>query len=107
MNVEYTQLQVVVLMLVGAAGGFASFLVAIRQGHYNNNKYMTKSSIEIVGGAVTATCLVYVIRENQYVNVFAFLIGTAWSHILQRLRTKITSIVEAALGDASPNKGSR
>src|SRR5215813_343208 len=81
-------LQVQLLIVLGAAGGLVSFLVSLRLDHYKNNRYLKKSGIEIVGGAITATCLVYVIRENQYVYLYAFLIGTAWSYIIQRLRSK-------------------
>jgi hypothetical protein len=46
-----------------------------------------------------------VFRQYEYIYVFAFLIGTAWSHIIQRLRSKITSMVEAALGGPSDKAG--
>jgi hypothetical protein len=98
-------MQLLVFAAMGAAGGLTSFLVALKQDHYKNDRYIKKSSIEILGGAVTATCLVYVFRENQYVYAFSFLIGTAWSQIIQKIRTKITSIVEAALGDTLPRGG--
>jgi hypothetical protein len=98
-------LQIQLFVALGAAWGLTSFLVGLKQDHYKNNRYIKKSIIEVIGGAVTATCLVYVFRENQYIYVFAFLIGTAWSHIIQRLRSRITRIVEAALGDASPRTG--
>ena len=54
----------------------------------------------MTGGSITVACLAYLLRDSQYVFVFAFLIGTAWSHILQKIRTKVTKVVEAALGDA-------
>jgi hypothetical protein len=102
MSTDVIQVQLFAFVALGAAGGLISFLVALRQDHYKNDRYIKKSSIEVLGGAVTASCLVYVFRESQYVYVFAFLIGTAWSHIIQRIRSKITSIVEAALGDTPP-----
>jgi len=102
MSIDLPQLQLFTFVMLGGAGGLISFLVALKLDHYKNNRYIRKSSIEILGGAVTAACLVYVLRENPYVYPFAFLIGTSWSHIIQRLRSKITSVVEAALGDTSP-----
>ena len=103
MSPDLLRLQLFVAL--GAAGGLTSFLVALKQDHYKNDHYIRKSSIEVVGGAITATCLVYAFQENQYVYVFTFLIGTAWSHIIQRIRSKITSIVEAVLGDVSHRGG--
>ncbi len=105
MSTDLLQIQLFVLVTLGAAGGLTSFLVALKQDHYKNNRHIKKACIEIFGGAVTATCLVYIFRENRYVYVFTSLIGTAWSHIIQRIRSKITSIVEAALGDSSPRGG--
>lgn len=89
------------MLLPGSAGGLMSFLAALKGEHYRNNKYLTKFAVEVVGGAVTASSLVYVLRENPYVYVFAFLIGTGWSQILQKLRAKVTRIVEAALGETT------
>ena len=86
------------MLLPGAAGGLASFLNGLRLQHYKNNKYVAKFGIEVLGGAVTASSLVYAFRDNSLVWVFAFLIGTAWSQVLQKLRVKITKLVEAALG---------
>jgi hypothetical protein len=87
------------MLLAGAAGGLTSFLAALRAQHYKNNKYIAKSVIEISGGAVTAVFLSYLFLETSYIWVIAFLIGSAWSQIVQRVRTRITRIVEAALGD--------
>jgi hypothetical protein len=95
-----SQLEFLILMLwPGAAGGLASFLNGLRLQHYKNNKYLAKFGIEVLGGTVTASSLAYVFHEYALASVFAFLIGFAWSQVLQRLRTKITKIVEAALGD--------
>jgi hypothetical protein len=101
MNTDFVKLESLLLPVLGAAGGLASFLLALKQNKYKNNRYLRKSGIEVVGGAVTAACLVYAFRGNTLVPVFAFLVGTAWSQILQRLRSKITRLVEAALGDLS------
>jgi hypothetical protein len=104
MVIQVPQVDVLVFALLpGAAGGLASFLAGLKAQHYKNNKYIVKFGIEVIGGAMTASWLVYVLRENQYVYVFSFLIGTAWSQILQKIRTKVTRIIEAALGESTKN----
>lgn len=84
----------------GGAGGLASFLLAVRNGQISNNKYIAKFSIEIFGSMLTASFLTSLISINDYRTTiaFAFAIGIAWAKILQVIRTKITKIVEAALG---------
>jgi hypothetical protein len=88
------------MLLPGAAGGLVSFLAALKLNHYNNNKYFAKSTIEILGGAVTGYFLSYLFKGNSYLLVITFIIGTAWSQLLQRIRTTITRMVEGALGEA-------
>jgi len=85
------------MLLPSAAGGLVSFLLAFRAGHYKNNRYIAKSTVEILGGAVTGSFLSYPFAENAYLPVIAFLIGGAWSQLLQRLRATITRMVEGAL----------
>lgn len=85
--------------LPGGAGGLASFLLGLKRGHYRNDKYAAKFSIEIFGAMVTASFLVLLLPAEDYRIPIAFVIGIAWASILQSLRTKITKIVEAALGD--------
>ena len=87
----------------GGAGGLAFFLLGLRRGHYRNNKYFSKVSIEVFGAAITALFLASIlVPSNNYkiIAAVAFAIGVAWSEILQTLRIKITEIVEVALRDA-------
>jgi hypothetical protein len=87
-------------LLPSAAGGLASFLVALKLGSYRNNRYFAKSTIEVFGGAVTGCFLSVFFKDNPYVVSIAFLIGMAWSQLLQRIRVTITRMVEGALGEA-------
>jgi len=87
-------------LLPSAAGGLVSFLVALKAGHYKNNRYFAKSTIEIFGGGVTGVFLSYLFKESSYLWVIAFVIGTAWSQLLQRIRGTVTRMVEGALGEA-------
>jgi hypothetical protein len=90
---------------LGAAGGLVAFLVAVKNNHYRNDQYIRKLSIEIIGGAITGACLVPVFSQTPLTYVFAFLIGTAWAYIIQKVRSKFTRIIEAALGDTSSGGG--
>jgi hypothetical protein len=100
MNLVADQAEFITFMLFpGGAGGLSSFLAGLKSNHYRNNRYLSKFCIEVVGGALTASSLVYVFKDNQYVYVFAFVIGTAWSQILQRIREKVTTLVESAIGE--------
>jgi len=97
--IEVPHLEIITYTLLpGGAGGLASFLAGVKADQYKNNRYIRKFGIEVLGGAITAAGLVYVLRENQYVYVLAFVIGTAWSQILQKARIKVTKMVEGALG---------
>jgi|SRR6516225_8800063 hypothetical protein len=89
------------LLLLGAVGGLSSFLIALKFDHYKNNRFVRKLAIELVGGAVAAPPLGYMFKESQYVYILAFLIGTMWAHILQRVRNRVTNLVDAALGEAT------
>src|SRR5262249_53310272 len=105
MAAHLSELYFVALMLLpGAAGGLASFLVGLKAGHYKNNKYMAKCSIETVGGAVTASSLVYFLRDSQYTWAFAFAIGAGWSQILQGIRGRVTRIIVAVIGEAGSTR---
>jgi hypothetical protein len=83
----------------GAAGGLVSFLLALKRGHYRNNKYLAKFSIEVIGAMVTASFLSALITSHSYQPTVAFLIGIGWTGIIQLARAKITKIVEVALGE--------
>ena len=85
------------ILLASAAGGLISFLLAFKGGHYKNNKYFAKSTLEIFGGGVTGSFLSYLFKESAYLLVIAFVIGTAWSQLLQRVRSTVTRMVEGAL----------
>lgn len=92
----------------GGAGGIASFLLAVRNGHYRNNKYVVKFSVEFFGAMLTASFLIGLLSISNYqiTAAFAFAIGIAWAKILQAIRSKITKIVESALG-GPPDKGDK
>ncbi len=82
----------------GAAGGFALFLFGIKRGHYRNNKYIVKCTVEILGAAVTATFIGSFFPQSYRIGA-GFLIGLTWVNIIQISRSKITKIVETALGE--------
>ncbi len=87
----------------GGAGGLASFLYALRLGHYRNNKYVEKCSIEILGAIVTASFLAApFIPDDKYTlaMAIAFMIGVSWAKFLQLIREKITDKVVDTLGQA-------
>ena len=85
--------------LPGAAGGIVCFLLALKKDHYRNNKYLVKFTIEVAGAMLTASFVTALITSQIYKLLPAFLIGVAWSNIIQMIRYKITKIVEAALGE--------
>ena len=78
-----------------------AFLNGIRRGHYRNNKYPTKATIEILGSAITATFLTSLVSDipTKYCVAIACCVGMSWSGIVQMTRTKITTKVENALSD--------
>jgi hypothetical protein len=84
--------------LPGACGGVALFLYGYKTGHFKNNKYKIKFTVEVIGAATTAGFLA-VIFPHDYRIVAAFLIGISWSAIIQMARNKISKIVCAALGE--------
>ena len=86
--------------LPGAAGGLCIFLISLKRGHYKNNRYLAKLSVELLGALVTATALASMWQTSGYQQAAAFAIGITWTSIVQILRQKITKIVEAALGEA-------
>jgi len=79
----------------GGMGGLVCFLLALQKGHYRNNKYIAKFFIEILGAMVTASFITYLIaKDENYQAAFAFVIGFAWSNIMQMIRSKVTNITE-------------
>ena len=83
----------ITLTLPGGAGGLASFLLAVRNGHYRNNRYKAKFTIEVLGAMVTATALAAVVARFMDsvagLSLVAFLVGICWAKLLQILRNKI------------------
>lgn len=92
---------IVMLTLPGAAGGVASFALAYRDGHYKNNKYKTKFTIEVVGATITATFLAVFLTSlwetSPPVAAGGFIVGFSWAKLLQVIRDRVTKIVEGAL----------
>lgn len=88
----------------GAAGGVTVFLLGVHQGHYKNNHYVKKLILEICGACITATFLSPLISTDLNPPAISFLIGLAWVSIAHTMRTKITALVEAALGSTSEGK---
>jgi len=77
-------------LLPGAAGGLAWFLVGLRFGRIRNDMYIRKGSLEIAGGMIVGTFVVMpFIPLPQY--TVAFLLGAAWSEVIQRTRKAVTA----------------
>lgn len=92
--------QIIVCTLGGCAGGFVSFLYALRHGHYRNNKLIKKFSVEVVGATFTALFLVSaVVDQIATIAAASFVLGVVWVKVIQLLRQKVTKIVEAILGE--------
>lgn len=85
--------------LPGAFGGIAIYIYGHKKGHYRNNKFRAKFFIEVFGASITAYFLTLMIDDGPKKAAIAFVIGMYWSNIIQRARTKITAIVDAALGE--------
>ena len=85
--------------LPGIAGGIVLFLWALKNNHYHNNKFIRKFSIELLGAMLTATFITMLFKQGTHQVPIAFIIGIGWSGIIQMLRTKVTKIIEAALGE--------
>jgi hypothetical protein len=97
----FLNLSLIETSLPGAAGGCVAFLAGIKLGHYRNNKYVAKFSLELLGGATTASFVTLIVSPNAPpVKYFvAFAIGMSWAGIVQLIRTKITKFVEVVLGE--------
>ncbi|MGG5572473.1 hypothetical protein [Vibrio diazotrophicus] len=83
----------------GALGGLASFLLAIKKGHYKNNRYVMKFLVEVFGAAITTYFVMEVLDIQKFSTGVAFFVGTGWAAIIEGIRTRITAMVNAALGD--------
>jgi len=78
--------------LPGAFGGLACFLLGLKRGHYRNNKYVAKVTLEILGGTIVASFVAF--SPNP---LLGFAVGLSWASILQIVRVKITQVVRASL----------
>jgi len=81
--------------LPGGLGGLATFLYGIKRGHFKNNKYLAKLTIEVVGGMLVASFVAFEPRP-----LVGFAVGLSWSGLIQIIRAKITAYVEGALGQS-------
>ena len=87
-----------------AFGGLASFLLMCKLGQIRNNRHIRKAMIEIVGGSIVGFFLSMPIPSNYQIGT-AFCGGVAWSTIMNVIRRKATSIVEAAFFGPPENRG--
>jgi hypothetical protein len=95
----------VVYLTLGAGGGLANFVLGVRRGHHRNNHRVRKGCLEIAGGALVALPLgVKGLHEGGLsilLAVLAFAVGVGWAGIVQSLRSRVTRVVEALLGETS------
>lgn len=100
---ENLLLLIVHASIPGALGGVSTFLLAFHRGHYRNNKYITKITGEVTGGAIVATfvgALVFKIFDDIFLRLFVcFGLGTCWATTLQVTRSRITEFVNSTIGD--------
>ena len=85
--------------IAGAAGGILCVLYGIKTGHFKEKQFR-KAIVEILGGAITASLLVFVFRtlDDSARIPICGCIGLGWSRIIQAIRTRVTNVVLAALG---------
>jgi hypothetical protein len=98
-NLSAILINLITCFLFGCLGGLLSFLLACKHGHYKNNKYISKFSIEIIGGGLTAIVVYFLPISTQNRILVSILVGLAWSTLLQSFRSRITRIISAILGD--------
>lgn len=89
----------------GAAGGVVSFSYGYLHDNYNNNRYRIKLFVEIVGATVTATFLTHLVTNVDYKIIASFCVGLTWSQIIQTIRVKTTSTVEAEINNRIGRSG--
>lgn len=82
----------------GACGGIGLFLFSLRMGHYKNNKYMRKLSIELLGAMIVASFVGPLFPEKAVIYA-SFAIGLCWATVIQIVRNKITKMVTAVIGE--------
>lgn len=85
--------------LPGACGGLVLYIYGHKKGHYQNNKYIAKLLIEVLGASLTAAFLISLFGNANQKIVVAFLIGMFWSNIIQGIRSRVTGIIQAAIGN--------
>ena len=90
------------VVATGAAGAAANFLAGLGKGHYQHGGYVAKFSIEVAGGALTATLVALSVPfiNPQIGLLVAFVIGSAWSNVIQVVRTRVTELVSEILDAA-------
>ena len=86
----------------GGAGGVATFLAALQRSKNDSDRNAQRFLVEVLGATVTATFVTGLIPLDVLGLKIsaAFAIGTAWAAVLEVLKSRITRIVEAALGVA-------
>jgi hypothetical protein len=94
------------LTLPGAAGGMASFFLALSRGTIRERKYVRKFLIEVAGAMLTATFItpVFIKIFTFPTIVLAFIVGLCWSKTLQVIRIYVTKKVEDELKKIDKNK---
>lgn len=92
---------VFLIAFVGLLGGVASFLYALNNDRYQNNKYFEKCLAESIGGLITATVLTAIFFDSFRPSLLlvAFSIGLVWGLIVQAVRSAITRHVVEFLED--------
>ena len=93
-------------IIPGCAGGIACFLLMLKKGQVENNKYIAKFFTEVFGALITAPILTVSFFTASFAQMFinefgyhlviptAFALGVAWSNIIQIIRTRVTKICE-------------
>lgn len=104
--IDSLKVAIIYATLPGAAGGLTAFLFALKRGHYRNNKYFAKASIELLGAMLTASFFSMILTSSRLRPLWAFTVGISWAVVIQTIRIKITKIVEAILGDLDTGRKS-
>jgi hypothetical protein len=84
--------------LPGALGGVGTFLFSVKKGHYKNNKYFIKFTIEIFGAMLFASFFGPLFPEKALI-LSSFCIGLSWAALVQVVRSKITKVVQVIIGE--------
>jgi hypothetical protein len=79
--------------IAGASGGLVWVMRGIMRGDYKNNKYMTKITVEMIGGMITGT-FASLLFAGDVRTVAAFACGLTWSDVIQRIRSQTTKRID-------------